>query len=264
MSLLMGGAAASAAVRAISVNAVVGSAYGYHAYGITLFGGAQPEKGPSPIARLTKDASNSPQSAATSTGIVTYGPAVLFTSDSMSMATSGSLGTSGSVTSSSDVSDINKASTEPGFTGSEALTADSITSSCSATTSGVSGSTSVTNGSLVTNNGTNPPTVVNVPTSPTSNYAVSGRIVISPSDTEKFRFVFNEQVKAGTSIIVNAVHEYFLGPTQKGNLIIGQVICSTAGTDVSLQNTPISHSQDPVPSGGTVTFTITVSNLGPN
>lgn len=260
MVFVMSGAAASAAG---SVTSVGGSAYGYHSYGVTIFGGAQPDKGPTPMATLAHDASNSPQSASSTSGLVTYGPATQFTSDSISVATSGSLGTSGSVTSSSDVTDINKASTQPG-TGSEALTADSISSGCSASTSGSSGSTTVTNGTVVTNNGTNPPTVVNLPTTPAAGYSVTGGVVISSSDTEKFKYVFNERVKSGRSIIVNAVHEYLLGPAEKGNLIIGQVICSTAGTDVSVQNPGITSTPNPVPVGGTVTFTVTVSNLGPN
>lgn len=256
---VMGGAAASAAGN---VTTVVGSAYGYHAYGITIFGGQQNEVGPTPSAVLATNAANSPQSGFAASGMVTYGPATLFTSDSVAVTTSGSLGTSGSVTSSSAVTNINKSTTQPGITGTEPLSADEISSRCSASTSGASGSTTVTNGTVVTNNTT--PTTVNVPTTPAANTAISGKIVLSSTDTEKFKFVFNEQVKSGSSIIVNAVHEYYLGPTTKGNLIIGQVACSTAGTDVSVQNPGITHTPDPVPHGGTVTFTVTVSNLEPN
>lgn len=252
----MGIATASAAG---SVTTVAGYAYGYRAYGITIFGGAQPDNGPTPTAELATNASNSPQSGASSSGSVQYGPAVLFTSDGIAVTTSGSLGTNGSVTSGSTILNVNH-----GGNDGEPLTASGIASMCSATTSGASGSTSVSGGTVVTNNGATPPTVVNVPTSPAPNTAISGKIVISPTDSEKFKFVFNEQIKSGRSIIVNAVHEYMQGPTFKGNLIVGQVVCSTAGTDGSVQSPGITHTPSPVPHGTTVTFTVTVSNLGPN
>ena len=260
MAFVMGGATAAAAS---SVTTVAGVAYGYHAYSMSFFGGLQKDTGPTPIATLAPNASNSPQTSTSSTGLVQYGPATLFTSDGISATTSGSLGTTGSVTSHTSVADINKASTQPLNTGSEQLTADNISSRCSASTSGASGGTTVTNGTVEVNNGSTPK-FVTVPTSPAPNTAIKGVIHISASDKESFRFVFNEQVKSGNSIIVNAVHEYLNGPTAKGNLIIGQAVCSTAGTDVSVQNPGITHTPDPVPAGGTVTFTVTVTNLGPN
>ena len=257
MVFVMGGTTASAA----SVTTVAGSAYGYHAYGMSFFGGPRPDTGPTPTAALAPDASNSPQSASSTTGLVSYFPATLFSSDDIAVSTSGSVGATGSVTSRSSVDHINKASTQPNT--SEPLTADNISSTCSASTSAASGSTTVSNGTLETNNGSTPK-IVSVPTSPSPNTAIKGVIHISPTDKESFKYVFNEQFKSGNSIVVNAVDEYLLGPTAKGNLVIGQVVCSTAGTDVSVQNPGITHTPDPVPAGGTVTFTVTVSNLGPN
>ena len=250
----LGGATASAS----GVTTVAGSAYGYHAFNISFFGGGQPDTGPTPAVALAPNASNSPQSASSTTGLVVYGPATLFTSDAESASSSGSLGATGSVTSSTSVIDINKATTQPG-TGSELLTADKITSTCTATTSGASGSTSVTNGTVQVND-TTPPKLVNVPASPKANFTVKGVIHVNGMK-EVFKYVFNEQLKSGKSILVNAVDEYFQGPTAKGNLIIGQAICSTAGTNVSAG---ITHTPNPVPAGGTVTFTITVTNNGPN
>src|SRR5215471_8778665 len=100
--------ATPAAAAGNSVAAVTGSAYGYRAFGISLFGGAQPDTGPTPTETLASDASNSPQSATSTTGVVAYGPATLFTSDGISVQSSGSLGTAGSVNTTSSVSDINK------------------------------------------------------------------------------------------------------------------------------------------------------------
>lgn len=252
---------------ATNVTAVTGSAYGYHAFNIALFGGAQTPVGPTPTVALAPNASNSPQSAMAASGVVGYGPATLFSSDAISVHSSGSLGASGSVTSASSVSNINKSTTQPTITGSEPLTADNISSTCTASGSGTTGSTTVTNGTLVTNNGTTPPTVVTVPASPAANTSINGSVVAGTS-TDTFTDVFNEQTTdTSGNLIVNAVDEYFHGPTLTGNLIIGQVVCGVAavpGTDVSLQNPGITHTPDPVPGGGSVTFTITATNLGPN
>jgi hypothetical protein len=43
---------------------------------------------------------------------------------------------------------------------------------------------------------------------------------------DSYRIVFNEQVRnADGSLAVNGVHIYLLGPTAKGELVIGQVVC---------------------------------------
>ena len=249
-----------------NITAVTGSAFGYHSFNISLLGGAQSDVGPAPTMALSSDASNSPQSAAATTGVVAYGPATLFTSDAISIQSTGSVGATGSVSTTSSVHDINKATTQAG-SGSEALTADNVSSSCSASGSGTTGSTTVTNGTLVTDNRTTPPTVTPVPASPAPNTSISG-VVQAGSSTDSFRDVFNEQTTSASGVLtVNAVDEYFLGPTLKGNLIIGQVVCGVTavpGTDLSLQSPGITHTPNPVPAGGSVTFTITVTNLGPN
>lgn len=223
-------ATAPTPASAATVTSVTGSAYGYRAFNITLFGGVQPDTGPTPTVALASDASNSPQSGSAATGLVTYGPATLFTSDGISVQTSGSPGTSGAVTSTASVNDINKATTQSASTGSEELTADNLSSSC--TSGNPVGSTSVTNGFVTTLSGSadpNPPTYANVPANPAPNTSINGSIDLSSTDTETFTYVFNEQTTdSAGNLTVNAVDEYLHGPTAKGNVIIGQVVCGTS------------------------------------
>ena len=48
---------------------------------------------------------------------------------------------------------------------------------------------------------------------------------------DTFRYVFNEQIRnADGSITVNAAHQYVLGPTAVGELIIVQSRCGTPST----------------------------------
>lgn len=220
---------ATPAGAAGGVTSVTGSAYGYRAFNISLFGGAQPDTGPTPAVTLASDASNSPQSNTATTGLVQYGPATLLSSDGISIQSLGSIGTNGSVTSTASVNDINKATTQSASTGSEELTADNMSASC--TSGNPVGSTTLINGTVATLSGSadpNPPTIVNVPANPPPNYTVNGSIDISSTDTETFTFVFNEQTTASGTLTVNAVDEYLHGPTAKGNIIIGQVVCGTA------------------------------------
>ncbi|MDQ4132534.1 MAG: Ig-like domain-containing protein, partial [Actinomycetota bacterium] len=129
---------------------LIGSSFGYHADNITLFGGAQSDTGPTPTVALAADASNSPQTATAPTGLVQYGPATLFTSDQISVSTSGSLGPGGSVTSTSSIDNINKSTQQPSVTGGEIFTADNLSGTATADAGGVSGATTVTNGTVDT------------------------------------------------------------------------------------------------------------------
>lgn len=147
-----------------TVTAVNGSAFGYWADDISLFGNAQADTGPTPTATLASNASNSPQAGAAPTGLVQYGPATLLTSDAIAVSSSGDLSVTGSVTSTSTILNINYASTQPA-TGSEIFgypppeppgsgyinfnpynLRTSISGSASADGSGVSGSTTIMNG----------------------------------------------------------------------------------------------------------------------
>ncbi|MGH9177207.1 MAG: hypothetical protein ACRD0N_01445, partial [Acidimicrobiales bacterium] len=103
----------------VPITAVSGSAFGYWSDGISLFGGPQADIGPAPTVTLAADASNSPQSASATTGLVSYGPARLFTSDAIDLQSAGSLGETGSVTTTSAIQNVNYADTQPSNTGSE-------------------------------------------------------------------------------------------------------------------------------------------------
>ena len=146
------------------VAAVTGSAFGYWSDDILLFSSPQPDIGPMPTVALAADASNSPQHASATTGRVAYGPARLFTSDGITVDSSGSLGSGGLVTSTSNIQNINYADTQAD-TGSEVFgypppepaespyinfNPDSLRTSVSGTAtaspSGVRGSTTVTDG----------------------------------------------------------------------------------------------------------------------
>jgi hypothetical protein len=245
--------AASALVTAVGVSpawagvtAVNGSAYGYRAYNINLFGSPQSDTGPAQSVALASNASNSPQSASAASGVVAYGPAVLFTSDSVVVSTFGTIGASGSVTSSARADHVNKSTTQPTITGSEILTADRISSTCTAKTATPTGSTTITNGTLRTDSGLDlngdgdyvdagehAPVDATLSSSPAANTTYYGHIHLSSTATDTFKVVFNERSTVGGTMTLSAVHEYF-GVTSSGNdphsalhgdLVIGRVVC---------------------------------------
>ena len=246
LSALVMAAGVNPASASHGVTAVEGSAYGYRAYNISFFGGSQNDTGPTPSVTLASNASNSPQTGSVTTGLVYYQPAVLFTSDAISVRSSGSLGLSGSVTSSTSVNNINKSTTQSTLTGSEILTADKITSTCTKSTSTTTGSTSITGGTLRTDSGwdanddgdyvdagEHAPVNVSLSSSPTANTTYYGHIHLNATDTDYWKLVFNEQTTVNGTLTVNAVHEYF-GETSSGNdpnsvlqgdLIIGRAVC---------------------------------------
>lgn len=244
--------AASALVTAVGVSpawatvtAVNGSAYGYRAYNINLLGSGQSDTGPAQSVTLASNASNSPQSASATSGLVQYGPAVLFTSDDIATSSSGSTGASGSVTSSASVDYVNQSAAQPSLTGGEILTADLISSTCTKTQSTTTKSVTITNGTLRTESGLDinddgdfidagehAPSTTTLATLPGANTTYYGHIHIGTTQTDNWKLVFNEQ--SGTNpLTVNAVHEYF-GVTSTGNdpnsalhgdLIIAQSVC---------------------------------------
>lgn len=253
VSLLVG-LGSGPALAASNVTAVNGSAFGYWARNISFWGGVQPDTGPTPSVALASNASNSPQNASVASGTVTYGPAVLFTSDGIAISSSGSLGSTGFARSSTTINNVNKATSQPTTTGSEILTADRISSSCNATLSGVTGSTTssyllngVNNGAVLrtdsgwdanddgdyVDSGEHAPIDVAVGKSPALNATYYGHIHLSATSTDYFKVVFNEQSLSGGTRTVTAVHEYF-GVTPNGNdpnsvlhgeLILGRAVC---------------------------------------
>lgn len=78
--------------------------------------------------------------------------------------------------------------------------------------------------------------------------------------------VYNEQVvNPDGSITVNAGHQYLLGPIAVGDLILGQVVCGVTvppqpASDLVVDD--ITDTPDPVPPGGTVTYSVPVTNHG--
>jgi len=214
------------------VTAVTGSAYGY-SLNVTIFNQAQPPVGPTPTVGLPAGGSATPVTNTAPTGTASGGPARFFTSGQLDVSTQGTTGPSGSVTSSATVNNINNAS------GGQ-LVATSLASTCTASESGATGTTTITGGTFETDSGdddpTNslpdhPPAVATLPTNPAVNQTFEGHVHINDT-TDNFRIVFNEQIvdPVDGSITVNAAHQYLLGPTATGDLIIGQVVCGvTAG-----------------------------------
>jgi hypothetical protein len=202
------------------VTAVKGSAFGFSTPNIVIFGGAQPPTGPLPTVTLPGAGSSAPVTSTAATGLAKYGPATLFSSGSMNVSTQGTTGPTGSVTSSANVSNVNTS-------GQEIITAAAIASTCTASESGKSASTTITTGILRTSEG-NPDvdgddTNFTIPTNPAPNTSVNGTL---EAVMDTFRVVFNEQiVNPDGSITVNAVHEFLLGPTATGDVIIGQSVC---------------------------------------
>lgn len=219
------------------VSAVKGSAFGFEAQ-ISLFGGAQPHDGPTPTVTLPSGGSATPVTGAAPSGLIGHGPATFFTSDQLDVSTQGTP-VGGSVTTSSNVKNVNRSTTQPAKTGSEAFSADNVRSTCTASGSGVSASTTFVNAVLQTDTGdtTNGTggvhPLVNMPiaNSPAPNTGpIAGHIHVNGAQ-DNFRVVLNEQItNPDGSITVNAVHQFFDGPTAKGDLIIGQSVCGVTAT----------------------------------
>ena len=198
---------------------VTGSAYGYFSR-ISLFDGPPADRGPTPTVALPAGGSAMPVTASVPSGDARYGPGIFFTSDQIEVSTQGTPG--GTVTSSTKITNLNKS-------GAETLTASGATSMCSASSSGVSGSATITGGQLQTDDGdgSHPAVVMPVPANPAPNTSFDGTLR-SVGDT--FRYILNEQIKnPDGSITVNAAHQIAIGPTAKGDLIIGQVVCGVTG-----------------------------------
>jgi hypothetical protein len=207
------------------VSAVSGSAYGSFA-SVSFFGSPPNVRGPQPTVTLPAGGGN--ETASAPTGSAVFGPAIIFSSGPIAVTTTGTTGVTGSVTSTANIQDIN---TSEG----EVLTADNLSSTCTASEAGVSGSTTITNGTLILHDpdpdvsGEEGEEIVTLPTNPEPNTTYVGQI--SPPINDTFRYVFNEQiVNPDGSITVNAAHQYLQGPTAVGDLIIGQVQCGVTTT----------------------------------
>jgi hypothetical protein len=69
-----------------------------------------------------------------------------------------------------------------------------------------------------------------MPPNPAPNTEHTGEIT---NIGDKFRVVFNEQIREGEFLTVNAIHMYMLGPIAVGDLVIAQTRCR-AGVTASL------------------------------
>ncbi len=241
------------------VTGVVGSAYGYSAPDTVLFGGAQAPIGPVPTVTLPAAGSALPITAHADTGRVAYGPGVLFTSGPIDVSTEGSTGAGGSVTSTAHIEN------NPTSTAGEIVYAGTIDSTCIADENGVTtdvalsgpGDAGHSAPTLRISDG-NPDidgdeTYVDLPVNPAPNLTISGNL---EGVGDHFTVVFNEQIlNADGSTTVNAVHEYLLGPTLTGNLLIGQVTCGVTAGPSTTSTTPTSST---IPTSSTTSTSSTV------
>lgn len=214
------------------VAAVNGSAYGYSCV-ISAVGSTCAPRGPTPTVSLAPDASNSPQTAGAASARADSGPATIFSSGRIDVSTQGTLGPAGAVTSSTNIANVNAS-------GQENFTASNLASTCSASETALSGSTAITGGTLDVDNGdtdpTNsipdhPPVTVTLPARPAPNTTYEGHLHIG-NTTDSFRWVFNEQILgADGSVVINAAHEFLLGPIATGELIVGRSSCGVTAAD---------------------------------
>ncbi|MDQ6728466.1 MAG: hypothetical protein M3066_20225 [Actinomycetota bacterium] len=210
------------------VTAVRGSAYGSFLH-VSIFGSPFNDFGPDPIVTLPAGGSVTPVTATAATQAKRFGPATFFTSGPVTVSTQGTSGPGGSVTSSTSTGPTNTST-------QESLTATTVASTCTASETGVSGSATFTGGTLQTDNGddaagdVHSPVEVPLPVNPAPNTTITGHIHVNGSQ-DNFKFVLNEQtVNPDGSLTVSAFHEYLLGPTAIGDLIVGQVTCGVTAT----------------------------------
>ncbi|MGI9121128.1 MAG: hypothetical protein ACR2G7_13585 [Acidimicrobiales bacterium] len=200
-----------------------GGAYGFYT-NVSLFGGPSVPMGPSPEVTMPEGGSATPVAASEPKAIAQYGPATIFSSNTLDVRTQG---TAGSVTSSATVQNVNASM-------NEVFTAATASSTCTADASGASGSAKIAGGKLTVSLGPDldetatDDTVVDVPADPAPNTAIEGKI---ENVGDSFRYVFNEQIMEDEgSITVNAGHLYLLGPIALGEAIVGQSRCSTTAS----------------------------------
>ncbi|HEX2192928.1 MAG TPA: hypothetical protein VHH09_07010 [Acidimicrobiales bacterium] len=198
------------------VSQVSGGAYGFET-GVSLFGGPENRRGPVPTVTLPAGGSPTPVTATEPSGAAQFGPAVIVKTGEMRVSTEGRTGADGLAKSSATILGVDD--------GPGPFLYDEVTSTCEAKESGATGSATIRGGRLETayNPDTQEPTTVeDVPTNPAPNFERTGTIT---HVGDNWRIVFNEQIREGGTLTVNAMHMYLLGPIAKGNLIIGQTRC---------------------------------------
>ncbi|MDQ6615036.1 MAG: hypothetical protein M3083_09870 [Actinomycetota bacterium] len=210
---MVGGFVVLAGQADAAVTTVHGSAYGFFT-NVSLFNSPFSTRGPAPRVQLPPGGSAVAVTASHPAEVAQYGPATIFSSGKEFVSTRGTPA-GGAVVSYAFLANVN----------SGPFTARAVSSTCKARQAGVSGSTTIANGKLVTKTDAsgNPVTTVSVPVNPAPNTTYTGTI---DNVGDSFKFVFNEQiVQRDGKIVVNAGHDYLLGPTAKGDVIFGESVC---------------------------------------
>ena len=224
-------------------------AFGYVAE-VSLFGGPQAIRPcanpptnttdcrPRPAVSLPSGGSPTPVTESVATADARFGPGIVFTSGPIGVSTEG---TAASTTSKVEIRNVNAS-------GQEVFTASGLSSTCT----GGSGSTTITGGTLRTSEGDpdneGDDTDVPIPANPPPNTTREGKIE-GAGDT--YRAVFNEQIVKDGSLTVNAYHLFLLGPTAKGELVVGQSRCGGAAASRPATGTPGTGTPGSASAGGT-------------
>ncbi len=209
---LLPGSPARAEVAQVS-----GGAFGFET-AVSLFGGPENRRGPIPTVTLPAGGSNAPITASEPSGSAQFGPATIIEAGQMRVSTEGRTGPDGLAKSSATVAGVQD--------GPGPFLFQEVASTCEARESGASGSATIRGGKLETkyNQEEEPINTEEVPSNPAPNFERTGTL---DHVGDSYRIVFNEQIRQAGGITVNAVHMYLLGPTAKGELIIGQSRCAT-------------------------------------
>ena len=195
-------------------------AYGYFA-SVSLFGGPARNSGPAPTATLPAQGSRTPVGAVVPSAKAQYGPAAILESGEQRVSTEGTPGPNGSTTSSASVKGIRDAPLP--------LLYETVSSTCTARGSELTGSTSLAGQLAISTFAApdpregDPKDVVPMPANPAPNTERTGELT---NIGDRFRVVFNEQIREGGVLTVNAVHMYLLGPIAIGDLVIAQSRCA--------------------------------------
>lgn len=231
-------------------------AYGYFA-SVGLFGGPPNNSGPAPTVTLpAQQGTNAPVTAVIPSARAQFGPAVIFQSGEVKVSTQRAPGPTGSVTSSATVTGVGDAPLP--------LLYENVTSTCTARGSELSGSTTLS-GQLATSTYTapdpregDPRDLEPLPPNPPPNTERTGEL---SNVGDRFRVVFNEQIREGDILTVNAVHMYLLGPIAIGDLVIAQSRCGAeaAAPPGGPNPAPTSPTTGPTGEGGSATSTSEVA-----
>ena len=194
-------------------------AYGYYA-SISLFGGPANTSGPSPTVTLPPDGARAPVTTVVPSAKAQFGPATLLESGEVKVSVEPAPGPGGPVTSTASVVGVE----EPPVP----LLYERVTSTCTARGSELTGSTTLA-GELATSTFVapdpregEPRDVEPLPANPAPNTERTGEI---NNVGDRFRVVFNEQIREGDLLTVNAIHMYLLGPIAVGDLVVAQSRC---------------------------------------